>query len=149
MTRAQVGRLRALAEEASAYHKTTGMCEVPHTCGGCHWWSGYLAAIEEITRGVDPNTAGVDDFHAALVRARERLAAGAANRQRFADQDRPCPAEGMPTGSAGLPNEPTVPTPQAATGVAGAAPHIRRPVGICQHRDCQRPGRRFPRKQPH
>jgi hypothetical protein len=56
MTRAQVGRIRALAEEAVAYHKQTAMCEMPATCGGCHWWGGYLAAIQDITNGVDPNT---------------------------------------------------------------------------------------------
>lgn len=52
-------------------------------------------------------------------------------------------------GSPFVPAKPTVAPQQPATAVVDNPRRIRRPVGICQNRACQKPGRRFSRKQPH
>lgn len=44
--------LRALATAAKARHRASAMCESPRTCGGCHWWSGFLGALDEIDNGL-------------------------------------------------------------------------------------------------
>jgi len=44
----RLAALRAQAEAAKARHRASAMCEVPRTCGGCHWWSGFLGALDEL-----------------------------------------------------------------------------------------------------
>ena len=46
--------LLAHAKQAKARHKETSFCEFPSTCGGCHFWSGYISALEDIIGGRDP-----------------------------------------------------------------------------------------------
>lgn len=33
------------AREAKRQHRESGHCDLPHTCGGCHFWSGSIAAL--------------------------------------------------------------------------------------------------------
>jgi len=35
----------AETREAKKQHKESGHCERPDTCGGCHFWSGSIAAL--------------------------------------------------------------------------------------------------------
>ena len=52
--------LRTLAEAATSAaerHTGTAFCEWPHTCGGCHWWAGYLWALNEADSGVEAQLA--------------------------------------------------------------------------------------------
>lgn len=49
-----IGALRTLAKTAKARHLTSAMCERPRTCGACHWWSGFLGALEELERPGHP-----------------------------------------------------------------------------------------------
>ena len=43
-----------IAEEKREHHKTTPFHEFPQTCGGCHWWSGYIGALRDILSGQSP-----------------------------------------------------------------------------------------------
>lgn len=33
------------SREAKRRHRKSGHCELPRTCGGCHFWSGSIAAL--------------------------------------------------------------------------------------------------------
>lgn len=33
------------SREAKRQHRDSGHCELPSTCGGCHFWSGSIAAL--------------------------------------------------------------------------------------------------------
>jgi hypothetical protein len=46
--------LLAACEKQREKHKRTAFCEHPNTCGGCHWWSGYIAAIRDQISGERP-----------------------------------------------------------------------------------------------
>lgn len=47
--------LRSVALAAKERHRASAMCEHPRTCGGCHWWSGFLGALDELaTRTTHP-----------------------------------------------------------------------------------------------
>ena len=56
---------------AAARHLGTAFCEWPHTCGGCHWWAGYLWALNEADAGVEAQLA------TARAEERERCAKAA------------------------------------------------------------------------
>lgn len=93
MTATQVLRMERLATDAKAWHQQTLSCERPATCGACHWWAGYLAALDEIRRGVDPSG---DELSPALQQARTRIAVGQENRHRLLVHGFP----GAPSGDA-------------------------------------------------
>ena len=42
------GELAARMPGIKSRHKQSGQCEHPHTCGGCHWFSGYAAALTDV-----------------------------------------------------------------------------------------------------
>ena len=47
----EIQRRIVKAMEEKEKHKTTSFHEFPHTCGGCHFWSGYIAALQDFLSG--------------------------------------------------------------------------------------------------
>lgn len=44
------------AKQAKEKHRATSFCESPSTCGGCHFWSGYIACLEDMINGQEHST---------------------------------------------------------------------------------------------
>jgi len=68
ITRMDAGRLLRQAEEAGAHHKTTAFCEQPRTCGGCHFWAGYISALRDVISGQKPAPLYREEAAAELTR---------------------------------------------------------------------------------
>lgn len=77
LDRDQIQRLHDEAERCKEAHKSTSCCEFPSTCGGCHFWSGYIGALEDVLSGQMPNAIMINEAfrnstwgRAALAKAR-------------------------------------------------------------------------------
>lgn len=40
--------LRRMLEKRKTQHKASNACEMPRTCGACHFYSGYIQALTDI-----------------------------------------------------------------------------------------------------
>ncbi|KKK90543.1 hypothetical protein LCGC14_2721980 [marine sediment metagenome] len=56
LTAIQVIRLHREAGLRKEVHKKQSDCEFPRTCGACHFWSGYIGALEDVKKGEMPAT---------------------------------------------------------------------------------------------
>ncbi len=56
LTAIQVIRLHREAGLRKEVHWTQSDCEHPRTCGACHFWSGYIGALEDVKNGEMPAT---------------------------------------------------------------------------------------------
>jgi len=49
-------RMLAIAKDRAERHKGTSFHEFPQTCGGCHFWAGYIGALEDMINGQEAAT---------------------------------------------------------------------------------------------
>lgn len=52
--RRELMRLRRTLKRRKAKHRRSAACERPRTCGGCHFYSGYIQAVEDILANALP-----------------------------------------------------------------------------------------------
>jgi hypothetical protein len=46
--RRKLTALRQTLKRRKAKHRKSAACERPRTCGGCHFYSGYIQALDDI-----------------------------------------------------------------------------------------------------